>query len=208
MHDAAGIWAVLPVKPLAEGKSRLELPPAERIACNRHFYQHVLATLMAVIRPERIVIVSRDAEVLRVARRAGARALTEDPEGDLNDAVTAGAIFAARRGARAVLTIATDLPDLGEDDLVRLIAAHTPAGAIVIAPDSVGAGTNALLMQPLAIPYRYGTGSFWAHLNAVRGARHRIAVVRTAGLAEDVDWPADLARARGRGLVPEAARRA
>jgi 2-phospho-L-lactate/phosphoenolpyruvate guanylyltransferase len=207
MDGAAGIWAVLPVKPLAEGKSRLDLPPGERIACNRHFYRHVLATLMAVIRPEQVVTVSRDAEVLRAARRAGGRALQEDALGDLNDAVTAGAIFAARRGARAVLTIAADLPDLGEADLARLIAAHAPAGAIVIAPDSLGVGTNALLAPPLAIPYRYGPGSFWAHLDAVRAARHRFAVVRTAGLAEDVDWPADLARARARGLVLDEIRR-
>lgn len=201
MAGAGDLWAVLPVKPLAEGKSRLALPAAERIACNRFFFRHALDTLARSLSAERIVVVSRDPEVLEASRQAGAHALPEKVGGDLNDAMTSGAIFAARQGAGAVLTIAADLPGLAEDDIAHLIAARTDAGTIVIAPDVAGSGTNALLMPPLAIPYRYGPSSFWAHLEAASAAGYGFRVVRRPGLAEDVDWPADLARAVTLGKV-------
>jgi len=202
MAGAGDLWAVLPVKPLAEGKSRLALPAVKRIACNRFFFRHALDTLSRSPGAERVVVVSRDPEVLEASRQAGAHALPEKAGGDLNDALTAGAILAARQGAGAVLTIAADLPGLAADDIAHLVSARTDAGAIVIAPDVAGSGTNALLMPPLAIPYRYGPSSFWAHLEAASAGGHAFTVVRRPGLAEDVDWPADLARALARGTVP------
>jgi 2-phospho-L-lactate guanylyltransferase len=201
MAGAGELWAVLPVKPLAEGKSRLALPPAERIACNRFFFRHALAVLARSVGTGRVVVVSRDPEVLDAGRAAGAHALPEKAGGDLNAAMTAGAILAARHGAGAVLTIAADLPGLTVEDIAHLVAARTDAGTIAIAPDAAGAGTNALLMAPLAMPYRYGANSFWAHLEVAQAGGHGFAVVRTPGLAEDVDWPADLARAVARGVV-------
>lgn len=201
MAGAGALWAVLPVKPLAEGKSRLALPPAERIACNRHFFRHALAILSRSVGADRVVVVSRDPEVLGASREAGAHALPEKTGGDLNEAMTAGAILAARHGAGAVLTIAADLPGLTTDDIADLVAARTEAGTIVIAPDAAGAGTNALLMPPLAIPYRYGPNSFWAHLEVAQAGGHGFTIVRRPGLAEDIDWPADLARAVARGMV-------
>lgn len=201
MGRAGDLWAVLPVKPLAEGKSRLALPPAERIACNRFFFRHALDVLSRAMGADRVVVVSRDPEVLGASRRAGAHALPEKADGDLNAALTAGAIVAARHGAGAVLTIAADLPGLTADDIAHLVISRAEDGTIAIAPDVAGAGTNALLMPPLAIPYRYGANSFWAHLEAAQAGGHGFAIVRTPGLAEDVDWPADLARAVARGMV-------
>jgi 2-phospho-L-lactate guanylyltransferase len=50
-------------------------------------------------------------------------------------------------------------------------------------------------MRPVdAIPFRFGPGSFDAHLAAARAAGVPTAVVERPGLAFDLDTPADLER--------------
>lgn len=189
---AAAIWAVIPVKPFGEGKSRLGLPDGERAEANRAFLEHVLMTAAAVLPPSRIVIVSRDEAALAMGRRMGARGLCERDEGDLNDALATGAGFAGSRGADGVLSLFADLPSLCAQDLYAMLAAFT-GGNVVIAPDEIGSGTNALLMPPNRLPYRHGPDSLWRHLDAAREARLPFSIVRRDGLMRDVDTPAQFA---------------
>ena len=64
------LWAIVPVKPLAKGKTRLAgvLNPAERYALNRQMLEHLLSTLARVPEIERTLVVSRDSAVLALAR--------------------------------------------------------------------------------------------------------------------------------------------
>lgn len=193
MHDRGTVpedlWAVIPVKPFAEGKSRLELPVSERCAVNRAFLKHVVETVGAVIPRSRIVIVSRDAEALALASLYGARGLAEAPGGDLNHALAQGAAYVQALGANAVLSISTDLPHLSPDDVRAMIAAFTAENAAVLAPDDQDVGTNAILMRPLAIQYHHGIGSLALHRAAAEAAGIAPLLVRRPGLARDVDTP-------------------
>ncbi|MDB5706600.1 MAG: cofC [Sphingomonas bacterium] len=191
-HANAAIWAVIPVKPFDEGKSRLGLIGDARATTNRAFLDHVLGTALAVLPAGNVVVVSRDETALAVARRAGARGLYEPDEGDLNDALAIGAKFAGERGAAGVLSLFVDLPDLAPQDIRSMISEFT-GDNLVIAPDEKGSGSNALLMVPNALPYRHGQDSLWRHLDAARETKTPFAIVRRPGLMRDVDTPAQYA---------------
>ena len=64
------IWAIVPVKPLRRGKSRLAgtLTEDERAELNRTLLQHTLRTLSDLKEVEEVLVVSRDPQALTLAR--------------------------------------------------------------------------------------------------------------------------------------------
>jgi len=191
------IWAVIPAKPAEEGKSRLAevLSPVQRIRLNRQLFRRTLGIVCSVFPPARVLVVSRDSALLGIAAAAGAQALTEHGY-DLNQALHQAASFPGLTGG--LLAISTDLPNLTADDLHALLAAP---GAVTIAPDRAGQGTNALLTTPAAcIPYRFGENSFALHTAEAARLNITPAIISRPGLAFDLDTPEDL-RAHP-GLIP------
>jgi 2-phospho-L-lactate guanylyltransferase len=66
---------------------------------------------------------------------------------------------------------------------------------VAIAPDRAGTGTNGLVLRPPGVMnFRFGTGSFAAHLAEAERAEVPVVAVNRAGLAFDLDTPEDLAR--------------
>lgn len=197
------VWALLPVQPWDEGKTRLSpvLNADQRAALNQKFFHHVLGVAVGVFGPAQTIVVSRSRAVLDAARVLGAHVLPEPVDGDLNGALTQAAKMAAEQGADAVLSVSCDLPFLVVEDL-RAMLEKLVAGGAVIAPDHAGLGTNALLLSPPgAMAYSYGEGSFQRHRSGLKAAGLDVAIVARDGLAYDVDTPSDLARLRS--LQPE-----
>lgn len=189
------IWAVIPVQPLEEGKSRLAsvLSARERRDLNQRFFQHVLKVALTAFPPSRVLVVSRSADVLAAA--GGAQTLSEIGTGDLNVALTEAARAAERFGAEAVLSVSSDLPLLEAEDL-RAMCEALATDTAVIAPDSAGVGTNALLCPVKAVAYAYGKGSFARHTALMEAQDLRVTVIQREGLAFDIDTPTDLERLR------------
>jgi 2-phospho-L-lactate guanylyltransferase len=184
------IWAAIPVKPLAEGKSRLAgaLSPAARIQLNARLFRHTLDTVSAVFTPATIIVVSRDAALRDLATARGMQVIAEQGN-ELNAALYEAA--ALPPAADGLLAISTDLPNLTPEDVQAMLAEIEPP--VVIAPDHARKGTNALLTIPAArIPYRFGPNSFARHLSAA--AEHGITprIITRPGLAFDLDIEADL----------------
>ena len=78
----SGLWAVVPVKPFSEGKSRLAgyISPQKRHALNRELLTRTLAAIHLAQIDAQIVVVSRDSNALAVAERAGSHALAEESQ--------------------------------------------------------------------------------------------------------------------------------
>ena len=69
-----------------------------------------------------------------------------------------------------------------------------PRAAVTVAPDRFRSGTNALACSPPGcIPFRFGDGSFRAHLHEAERAGATAASLEVDGLSLDVDHPDDLA---------------
>lgn len=188
------IWAIIPARPLEEGKSRLAgaLTAAERRSLNHNFFHQTLETAATVVGRDRVLVVSRSEALLATARDMQFQTLAEAAPYGLNAALTQAARTVARLGATTVLSVSCDLPFLIPDELRALLAAARDGDRPAIASDRAGTGTNALVMSPVgAIPYLYGLGSFEAHCAAARAAGLELSTVRKAGLSFDIDTPDD-----------------
>ena len=204
------LWAIVPVKPFTEGKSRLGgcVSPQERHTLNRDLLTRTLGVIRLARVDAKIVVVSRDNDALDAATRLGSHALTEEPpapqppetgprllatapELRLNAALTQAARYVVARGATKALILPTDIPNLTAED-VRTVASPRGGGPqIIIAPSRDG-GTNALFLQPAqAIPFAFGRGSFQRHRRLAEEAGIPVRVVESASLLFDIDLPED-----------------
>jgi 2-phospho-L-lactate guanylyltransferase len=189
------LWAIVPVKPLKRGKSRLAgaLSEIERVELNRLLLERTLRTLIELKEVEEVLVVSRDSSVLAIARDLGARTVQEDGAPTLNTALKRATVVAQVYASRGVLVIPADLPLVTSDDILTLLERATNPPVIVIAPDRHQKGTNALLLSPAdIIEYDFGQDSFKRHCERARKAGARLEIVDLPTLGLDLDLPEDL----------------
>jgi 2-phospho-L-lactate guanylyltransferase len=190
------IWAIVPVKPLRIGKSRLSgvLSDDERAILNRMFLEQTLDVLRNTPVVTQTLVVSRDPAALAVAREFGARTVLEDGTPNLNGALTRATILARNYATRGVLVLPADLPLLTKEDLLEFFGHISKSPSVVITPDRHQNGTNALMINPGGlIKYDFGEGSFARHCEHARKAGARLEVVRNEHIELDLDTPDDLA---------------
>jgi 2-phospho-L-lactate/phosphoenolpyruvate guanylyltransferase len=204
------IICAVPAKDLVNAKQRLvsALGPRERRELARAMLSDVLAALSAA-RLDGVWVVTRDPEVIDLARAVGAEPLTSLSDAANSSHTTAVAFAqaeAARRGARVFLTVPGDVPCLTGDE-IQALATGTREGAPAFAPSRSGFGTNGVaLTPPDAMPLKFGEPSFQNHLAAARARGLEPRVMTLAGLALDVDAPDDLAALAAEGGATESAR--
>jgi 2-phospho-L-lactate/phosphoenolpyruvate guanylyltransferase len=189
------LWAIVPVKPLRRGKSRLAgiLSLEARTALNHYLLSNTLDILASVPEIEHTLVVSRDPEVLTIAREYGARTVQEQGSPQLNIALTRATMVALSHSVQEVIIIPADLPLITVEDIREVIKRGTNPPIVVITPDRHHQGTNALLVSPPGlIHYQYGPGSFQKHCAQAEkaGARLEICEIKSIGL--DIDLPEDL----------------
>ncbi|MDE8653497.1 2-phospho-L-lactate guanylyltransferase [Novosphingobium album (ex Liu et al. 2023)] len=190
-------WAVIPIKAAGDGKSRLAgvLDPAAREALVDAMLAHVVATALATPSLDRVYLVGPSRHGLDEAIT-----LLPDPGAGLNAALQAAlarlAGQAPDRVPDRVVVIAADLPHLSTLDLDLLARARD--GAIAIAPDRHGTGTNALslpLPDAAGFTFLFGEDSFARHCAEAERLGHNVETILSRGLEKDIDEPADLADA-------------
>ena len=189
------LWAIVPVKPLRRGKSRLAgaLTEDERAELNRLLLERTLRTLTDLKEVEEVLVVSRDSSALALARELGARTVQEDGAPALNTALKRATVVAQVYALRGVLVLPADLPLLTREDILALLERATDPPVVVIAPDRHHKGTNALLLSPTnLIDYDFGRDSFKRHCERARKAGARLEIVDLPSLGLDLDVPEDL----------------
>lgn len=189
------LWAIVPVKPLRRGKSRLAdvLSGEQRAALNKKLLIHTLDTITQVPSLEQVLVVSRDPEALALARFHGARTVLEDGTPHLNLAITRATAVAQMYNAVGVLVLPADLPQITPEDVNVMIEAAGMSPSVVIAPDHRRMGTNALLIKPPGLlTYEFGENSFNLHVAQSRAKGVEPKIVELPSLAHDVDLPEDL----------------
>ncbi|HSD41908.1 MAG TPA: 2-phospho-L-lactate guanylyltransferase [Burkholderiales bacterium] len=192
-----GVFALVPVKDPALGKSRLAavLDARAREALNLRLARQTFECCAAAFGPERTVVVTASAAI---AAEAAARCLVvvEEPSpGDLNAALALAALHAIERGAQALLVVPIDLVLMTVEGL-RAVSSALEAPGCVLVPDRDGTGTNLLGLRPArADLFRFGAHSLEAHRRAAEAIGLPVRAHQDAGLALDLDTPDDLSRA-------------
>lgn len=189
------LWAIVPVKPLRRGKSRLAevLTEDERADLNRRLLAHTLDTLKSIQEIEHVLVVSRDPAALALSRDHGARTVQENGAPHLNVALARATVVAKNYATRGVLIVPADLPLLTPEDVGFMLDKVKNPPVVVVAPDRRRQGTNALLVCPAGlIEYDFGPGSFQRHCKRAREAGARLEILELPSLALDMDLPEDL----------------
>ena len=186
---------IVPHRGLEAAKTRLatSLSPDERIFLASQLLQRVLKTAREVA--DDVVVISPSRALLEVVEPSGARLAVQRGMG-LNEGLDQARFNALADDVTTLTVLHGDLPNLQADD-VRVLLDSLPfdGPGVAIAPDRAGTGTNALVLRPPGvINFRFGVGSFARHLAEVEAAGVPLVAVNRAGLAFDLDTPADLAR--------------
>ena len=196
--------AIIPVKHLHDSKRRLAhlLSAAARADLIGRFLDNLLLTLNAAPGIDRTLVVTCDPAVVQLAQRRGADVLLESAADGLNTAAARGAVHALAGGASAVLLLPADLPFARVEDIEAMLRplekrpgsrGQVPGQPLLaICPDEAEDGTNALLLAPPGdFTFRYGPGSFRAHLAEATRRGRPTHVVPAPGLRFDLDTESD-----------------
>ena len=189
-------WEVLvPVKVLAEAKTRIELTPQARSALVLAMCRDVVTAALASTRVARVRVVSPDARVAEVSSAHGALAHWV-PGRRLNEDLEAAAGELPRHRGTAV--ILADVPCLTSELITELLE-EVASDRSAHVPDMQGSGTTILLAPPgVSLAPRFGPGSETAH----RGVASPILGEKWRAARRDVDTLGDLQDASELGLGP------
>ena len=92
-------------------------------------------------------------------------------------------------------TMPGDIPLVSPADVAQLLIAHSETPAFTIAPAWDERGSNTMVCSPAdLVPLRFGSDSFFPHLAAAQRQGLNPTIVRSDGIALDIDEPADLAK--------------
>ena len=185
---------IVPHRGLVAAKTRLApvLDHDERIALARTLLVRVLEVARQA--GDDVVVITPAAELEPIVAEAGARLAVQRGMG-LNAGLDQAREAAEADGVDRLVVLHGDLPNLAADDVQALVAAASGEPSVGIAPDRLGTGTNGLgLAPPGIIGFRFGAGSFAAHVADARAAGVEPSIVARPGLAFDLDTPQDLAR--------------
>ena len=182
----------IPVRSFEGAKSRLGavLDAEERRELVELLLRRTVAAALAARGVTEVLVVSPDAEVLRLAQVAGARPVEQRSHG-LNPALQEAR--ASATGAR-LLVLPADIPGIEAAAIERVLEAGDATGrpSVVLVPDRHGRGTNALLLDPPdVIDPAFGGDSRAGHAWLASSADAAYIEVRDV-LGLDVDTPEDL----------------
>jgi 2-phospho-L-lactate guanylyltransferase len=189
--------AVIPVKRLAAGKSRLspQIARADLEALSLAMLLDILAALAQTPSVSRRAVVTPDAEVAKAAEAAGAIALLR-PDPGLNESIDAAAHEFLEAPGEALLVVLGDVAGARAAELESLFEAlaSEPGPAVALAPSRDG-GTSALLRTPHdAIPSLFGPESAKRHREAAARASVSCKELQLPSLAVDLDLAEDVDR--------------
>jgi 2-phospho-L-lactate guanylyltransferase len=187
--------AVVPVKALATGKSRLAaaLGREGAEALVLAMLDDVVAALRAVPRVGTVAVVTPDPAVARAAERASALALLGSDPG-LNESIDRAARELDGACEGGLLVVLGDVAGVRAEDIEQVLDALAKLGApgVVLVPARDG-GSAALARNPHdAIAARFGPDSARAHREAARRAGVPFEELRLAACEIDLDCESDL----------------
>ena len=191
-NRSTGIIAIVPMKPLSEGKSRLAraLSAEERARISLGMLFRVLSAVRGA-GIDSVWVVGGDERVEELARSLGGTWL-EELGSDLNDTL-GRAIGRAFEHDRSALYVAGDLPFVKASDIHSFIQASRGAANVTLGPARRDGGTNAMLI-PRGVNFQPELGrlSFSKHLAQAARLETSVAISYSPGLGLDLDLVDDL----------------
>jgi 2-phospho-L-lactate guanylyltransferase len=163
---SASYVVLLPVKPPARGKSRLEVDPARRRALAAAFALDTARACRSAAHVVAVLAVTDDAGFANDLRAAGCETIPDGVDGDLNESLRLAAAEAHRRWPGTTpVAVCADLPALDPADLDAALSSGLAARGAAFVTDAEGVGTTLYSAPYGAFDPRFGFHSREAHLD-------------------------------------------
>src|SRR5215210_7892894 len=186
---------LIPVKDSARAKTRLSrvLSLDERERLMWAMFQDVSSAVQAVMKADRVVLVSSFAPAIEQARRLGWDVLVEGSQQSESASVDWASRVLADEGCHTIMRLPADLPLVTSEDIDALLSVELCAPAALIVPSREGTGTNAIIRTPATLfPSRFGPNSLALHRQEAARVGVECLVVDNPRIALDIDEPQDL----------------
>ena len=183
------IYAIIPVTKFKNAKTRLSpfLSEEEREKLLKVMLHDVTDALKKHV--DKIIIISRDEDVLKYAESLDLETILEDENSNLNKALTQAMKYCKGK-TRKVIIVPSDIPLIGKTNIKLLIDASKNLDFIIV--PSKGGGTNMIIMKPLAIRTKYEGFSYQKHLKEAERKKLNPQVHDSFFMALDVNTTEDL----------------
>ncbi len=192
-------WAVIPVKGLAESKTRLStsLQGDQRRILVEALLEDVLSSIIRSRVYGTVMLISPDESVGSRFRSQEVSFLKQIGVG-LNRAVEQANRLATQKHARSLTTVLADIPLVEAIDFKELLTLGTAGRKVVMAPSFKG-GTNVMLTSPPGvISPSYGRWSYSKHLRQAQISRLNAYSISNSRISFDIDTVSDLMELRRR----------
>ena len=183
------IYAIIPVTKFKNAKTRLSpfLSEDEREELLKVMLHDVTDALKKHV--DKIILISRDEDVLSYAESLNVETILEDEDSNLNKALTQAMKYCKGK-TRKVIIVPSDIPLIGKTNIKILIDASKNLDFIIV--PSKGGGTNMIIMKPLAIRTKYEGFSYQKHLKEAERKKLNPQVHDSFFMALDVNTTEDL----------------
>jgi 2-phospho-L-lactate guanylyltransferase len=196
LTNGKDIWAVIPVKETAGAKQRLSasVPEDLREELVLTMLEDVVAAVAAVRELAGFALITLDPKATEIARRYGARILTDGARNGHTGAVRATARLLAAEGVGGMMQLPGDIPAITSAELTQVATMHREAPAFTIVPSHDEFGSNTVVVSPPnAVPLTFGDDSYFPHLRTAREYGIDPQTIRLPGIGRDIDNGEDLA---------------
>ena len=183
---------IIPMKPLAEGKSRLgkQFNQSDREDLTAGLLLRVIAAIRGAS-IELFWVIGGDERIMRLVRNHDGIWLP-DTGRNLNDTL-AKAFIRADQENYSSLYLPGDLPFIKPSDVINLIRSSRNGSNITLAPARSDGGTNGILVpQNINFQPELGQRSFAKHLAKAAKMEISVAICYSPGLGFDLDTVDDL----------------
>ena len=183
------IYAIIPINTFENAKSRLSpfLTPEERKNLLKAMLEDVTVVLKKYV--DKVVIISRDEEVLSFGEKLNLTTIKENENSNLNKGIEQAMDYCKLK-AKKVVIMPSDVPLLGKTNVKMLIDSSKQIKFIIV--PSKGGGTNMIIMKPKAIKMKFGEFSYQKHVNLAEKKKLNPIVHDSFFMALDVNTTEDL----------------
>ncbi len=184
--------AVIPVKTFAQAKTRLNLPKINREKICKVMLKEVLCTVSNSQHIDKIMLVSKDEQALKLGRQFNVIEIFDDESG-VNHAVHLADEYALNNGYDCSIVFPQDIPVMKTSDIDDLLGFVKDMNSVIIVPSRQLNGTNALVRYPSNImDTQYDMGSYAFQLDTARMTAQNVSIALIRRIMLDIDDENDL----------------
>jgi len=155
--------------------------------------QEVLTTISDCKRIDKIIIVSKDEDILKLGRTFGAVGIFDDESG-VNNAIHLADQYISDKKFDCSIIFPQDVPIMKSSDIDNLLSFVKSERSVIIVPSRQFNGTNALVRCPADLmETRYDMGSYTFQIDAASTKTKNISIALIRRIMLDVDDEYDLA---------------